>query len=57
MNWRHRPKRCRVTYELGADYGYLSRVYHDCGQEGWGINVVCFEADTLDLDACRASVR
>lgn len=41
----------RVTqHEL---YAFPARVYTDCGEEGWGIQVSCFAADTLDLSRCR----
>jgi hypothetical protein len=44
---------CRLSYELDPVYAYPSEVYTDCGEEGWGTRVSCFEPDTLDLDQCR----
>lgn len=47
------PSGCRTSYEIDPVYAYPSQVYFDCGSEGWGTRVTCFEPDTLNLDECR----
>lgn len=43
---------CTTSFELDPVYAYPSRIYFDCGEEGWGVQVTCFEPDTLDSSRC-----
>ena len=44
---------CTTSFELDPVYAYPSQVYFDCGEEGWGVRVTCFEPDTLDSSRCQ----
>jgi hypothetical protein len=44
---------CTTSYELDPVYAYPSQIYTDCGQEGSGVRVTCFEPDTLDASLCQ----
>jgi hypothetical protein len=44
---------CSTSFELDPIYAYPSQIYFDCGQEGWGVRVTCFEPDTLDGSRCQ----
>ncbi len=41
----------RVTQH--ETYPIPKLVYSDCGMEGWGIELTCFVADTLELSRCQ----
>ena len=45
---------CTRSIEFDETYSYPKKIYFDCAEEGSGEEVRCFEADTLDLEACRA---
>jgi hypothetical protein len=44
---------CSTSFELDPIYAYPSQIYFDCGEEGWGVRVTCFEPDTLDSSRCE----
>jgi hypothetical protein len=44
---------CTTSFTLDPIYAYPSQIYFDCGQEGWGVRVTCFEPDTLDASRCQ----
>lgn len=44
---------CERRVTLHETHAFPSLVYTDCGQEGWGTEISCFEADTVDLGRCR----
>lgn len=44
---------CQRRVTQHEAYAIPSLVYRDCGEEGWGIELSCFAADTLDLARCR----
>lgn len=44
---------CERRVEGHGTYDFPERVYFDCGEEGWGLSVTCFEAGTLDLTRCK----
>ncbi|MGC4087496.1 MAG: DUF6174 domain-containing protein [Polyangiaceae bacterium] len=44
---------CDLRIEFDATYSYPTKTYFDCGEEGWGEQVMCFTADSVDLAACR----
>lgn len=43
---------CRIRFRLDGEWGYVESYYADCGEEGYGDDVTCFVADTLDPEAC-----
>jgi len=44
---------CTTSFELDPVYAYPSQIYFDCGEEGWGVRVTCFEPDTVDASRCQ----
>jgi hypothetical protein len=44
---------CERRVEAHRTYDFPERVYFDCGEEGWGLRVTCFEAGTLELARCQ----
>jgi hypothetical protein len=44
---------CKRRVESHPAYAFPERVYFDCGEEGWGLRITCFEAGTLDLARCQ----
>ena len=44
---------CERSVTADSVYGYPSDVYFNCGEEGSGVEVACFAADTLELETCR----
>ncbi|HET9955343.1 MAG TPA: DUF6174 domain-containing protein [Polyangiaceae bacterium] len=45
---------CKVSVDFDETFSYPAKVYFDCGQEGSGEEVRCFQADAVDLEVCRA---
>ncbi|WP_438043004.1 hypothetical protein [Sorangium sp. So ce128] len=44
---------CELDSVLFDDrYGYVADYYRDCGEEGGGEEVTCFQADTSDVTRC-----
>lgn len=46
-------KGCQRRVTQHEAYAFPSRVYTDCREEGWGIELACFAPDTLDLSRCQ----
>jgi hypothetical protein len=44
---------CERRVEPHPTYAFPAEVYFDCSEEGWGLAITCFEADTLDLARCQ----
>ena len=44
---------CTTSFQLDPVYAYPAQVYFDCGEEGFGVRVACFEPDTLDGSLCQ----
>jgi hypothetical protein len=40
----------RISFD--DDFGFVSNDHEDCGEEGGGQEVICFEPDTVDVTLC-----
>ncbi len=48
------PGNCSITtVAWNDDWGFVDAYHADCGQEGWGREVRCFEPDTRDPSMCK----
>jgi hypothetical protein len=47
------PGDCDVReLRFSPSFGYVAEYYLDCGEEGYGMEVRCFQANTLDVSRC-----
>jgi hypothetical protein len=44
---------CTLRMTRHQMYAFPSSVYESCKEEGWGLEIQCFIADTLDLSLCQ----
>ena len=43
----------RTRLAFDADFGFVTDVYFDCGEEGFGQKVSCFEPNSVDPTVCQ----